>query len=380
MGFYVFHTNLAPYSMTQSVSGVFQSLARGGGFLRDPLRSFQSGPDDPAVPPDLIRAHGLVDGASVSGNVRPAGKGVQLASVETICGLTPTQFQERKRFDQLVAVDPSERFRLGDAGNVTMRVVELIAPIGKGTRGLIVAPPKAGKTQILEQIAQGIHASEPDARIIILLIDERPEEVTHFRRTVAGEVLASSNDQGRDAHVNLAELTLAHIRCELECGRDIVILLDSITRLSRAFNLHGSGSGRTMTGGLDVNALEIPRRLFGLARKIEKGGSVTVIATALVQTGSRMDDFIFEEFKGTGNSEIVLDRALAEARVFPAINLPASGTRKEELLYTAEEMHKLVLLRRALAGRDPKSAMLALLKLLEQTSTNADLLRRIKAK
>lgn len=380
MEFYVFHTNFAPYFMTQSVSGIFQSLARGGGFLRDPLRSFQPGPDDPAVPPDLIRAHGLVNGASVGGSVRPASKGVQLATVETICGLPPAQFQERKRFDQLVAVDPTERFRLGDAGNVTMRVVELIAPIGKGTRGLIVAPPKAGKTQILEQIAQGIHASQPDARIIILLIDERPEEVTHFRRTVTAEVLASSNDQGREAHVNLAELTLAHIRCELECGRDIVILLDSITRLSRAFNLHGAGSGRTMTGGLDVNALEIPRRLFGLARKIEKGGSVTVIATALVQTGSRMDDFIFEEFKGTGNSEIVLDRALAEARVFPAINLPASGTRKEELLYTAEEMHKLVLLRRALAGRDSKSAMLALLRLLEQTPTNADLLRRIKAR
>ena len=261
-----------------------------------------------------------------------------------------------------------------------MRVVDLIAPIGKGTRGLIVASPKSGKTILLEQMANAIRAAEPDARIIMLLIDERPEEVTHFRRSVQAEVLASSNDQGRDAHIALAELTLAHIRCELECGRDIVILLDSITRLSRASNLHGAGAGRTMTGGLDARALEMPRRFFGLARNIEKGGSVTVIATALVQTGSRMDESIFEEFKATGNSELVLDRALAEARIFPAINLLASGTRKEELLYPPEQLQKLALLRRALAGRDAKGAMTGLLKLLAKAPTNDELLRRLKAR
>ncbi|MBK8046147.1 MAG: transcription termination factor Rho [Anaerolineales bacterium] len=259
-------------------------------------------------------------------------------------------------------------------------LVELIAPIGKGTRGLIVAPPKTGKTILLEQLAQAIHASEPETRIIVLLIDERPEEVTHFRRSVGAEVLASSNDQTLESHTNLAELTMAHIRTELECGRNIVLLMDSITRLSRAFNLHGSGAGRTMTGGLDAKALDVPRRFFGLARNIEKGGSVTVIATALVQTGSRMDDFIFEEFKSTGNSELVLDRPLAEARVFPAINLLATGTRREELLYTPEQMEKLAIVRRWIAARDSKTAMTGLLELLKKAPSNDEFLRRIKSK
>ena len=348
--------------------------------MRDAVLSFRPGADDTWVPPKLVEQYGLVDGAVVSGPVRHGNKGPELADVESICGLAPAEFQARKRFDQLVAIDPNQRFRLGDAGQMSMRIVELIAPIGKGTRGLIVAPPKAGKTQILEKLATAIHASEPDARIIVLLIDERPEEVTHFRRNVPAEVLASSNDQPLAEHVNLAELTMAHIRCELECGRDIVVLLDSITRLSRAFNLHATGAGRTMSGGLDARALEIPRRFFGLARNIERGGSVTVIATALIQTGSRMDDLIFEEFKATGNSEIVLDRALAEARIFPAINLLASGTRHEELLYAPEQMEKLAILRRALAGRDPKSAMLGLLKLLDKAPTNDELLQRLKVR
>ncbi len=261
-----------------------------------------------------------------------------------------------------------------------MRVVELIAPFGKGTRGLIVAPPKAGKTQLLEEMTHALHASAPDARIILLLIDERPEEVTHFRRTVPAEVFASSNDQSLTDHTRLAEITMAHVRCELECGRDVVVLIDSLTRMTRAFNLAGRGAMRTMSGGIDARAFEIPRRFFGLARNIEKGGSVTVIATALVETGSRMDDLIFEEFKATGNSELKLDRALAEARIFPAINIKASGTRKEELLYTPAEMEKLTLLRRALADRDSKSALTGLLKLLEKAPTNEELLRRLKRK
>jgi transcription termination factor Rho len=259
-----------------------------------------------------------------------------------------------------------------------MRVIDLIAPIGKGTRGLIVAPPQAGKTQILEEMANSIHAVAPDTRVILLLIDERPEEVTHFRRAVRGEVFASSNDQPIDEHIRLAELVMAHVRCELECGRDIVVLVDSMTRLVRAFNLHGSGARRTLSGGLDAKAMEIPRRFFGLARAIENGGSVTVIGTALIETGSRLDDYVFEELKSTGNSEIVLDRSLAEARIFPAINLIASSTRKEELLYEAEQVKQLVALRRWLAKGSPKAAMVGLLNLLAKTPTNDELLKRIK--
>ena len=260
-----------------------------------------------------------------------------------------------------------------------MRLVVLIALIGKCPRVMIVSPPQSGKIRLLEDICNAIHASEAGSRIIVLLIDERPEEVTHFRRNVQAEVLASSNDQSLESHVNLAELTLAHIRCEMECGRDVVVLLDSITRLGRAFNLHSAGARRTMSGGLDANALEIPRKFFGLARNIEYGGSVTVIATALVETGSRMDDYIFEEFKGTGNSEIVLNRSLADARIFPAINISTSGTRKEELLYTADEMQALAALRRGLADKEPKQAMLEVLKLMDLAPTNEEVLQRLKA-
>jgi transcription termination factor Rho len=355
--------------------GVLKRLKQGGGFLRDPARSFLPESGDTWISSQLIREHGLVDGALVGGTVSRGQKGYQLTSVESVCGLPPETFQSRNRFDRLLPIDPTERFRLGDSGNITMRVIELIAPIGKGTRGLIVAPPKTGKTRILEEIANAINFSEPETRIVVLLIDERPEEVTHFRRNVKAEVLASSNDQSVDSHVNLAEMTLAHIRCELECGRDVVVLVDSITRMSRAFNLRGNGTNRTMSGGLGAQALEIPRRFFGLARNIEDGGSVTVVAMALVETGSRMDDLIFEEFKGTGNSEIVLDRALADARIFPAVNLLASSTRKEELLYQENEMVWLAALRRRLADSEPKTAMLALLKLLESASNNDELLR-----
>ena len=342
--------------------------------MRDPAHSFQLGARDVWVSSKLIREYNLVDGALVVGAFRGSRRGDQLVTVDSVCGVTPDQFRNRPRFDRLVAIDPKERIRIGDGGNITMRAVELVAPMGKGTRGLIVAPPKTGKTRILEELAHAIHAAQPQSRIIALLIDERPEEVTHFRRSVPAEVLASSSDQSVQAHVDVAEITLAHIRCELECGRDVVVLLDSITRLGRAFNLRGPGARRTMSGGLDARALEVPRRFFGLARNVENGGSVTVLATALVETGSRMDDHIFEEFKGTGNSEIVLDRSLAEARIFPAINILASGTRKEELLYSPEEMRGLVKLRRHLADLSPKDAMNTLIELLEKFETNEELL------
>lgn len=362
------------------VSGVLQVSPQGIGYLRDSLRAFAPSPTDTFVPAAFIRTYALVEGAGVKGVAGVTSGGPQLVSVETICGLAPERFAQRKPFEQLTAIDPRERFRLGDSGMLSMRVVELIAPFGKGTRALIVAPPKAGKTQLLEEMTHALHASAPDARIILLLIDERPEEVTHFRRTVPAEVFASSNDQSLSDHTRLAEITMAHVRCELECGRDVIVLIDSLTRMTRAFNLAGRGANRTLSGGIDARAFEIPRRLFGLARNIEHGGSVTIIATALVETGSRMDDLIFEEFKATGNSELKLDRSLAEARIFPAINIKASGTRKEELLYTPAEMEKLVLLRRALADRDSKSALTGLLKLLEKAPTNEELLRRLKRK
>jgi transcription termination factor Rho len=364
---------------SRAVSGVFKSTNKGGGLLLDPAISFQVAGDEAIVPSSLVRQFGLVDGAEVSGEARDTKQGLTLEKITSIAGADPTAFKARPTFARLVAVDPHERFNLGINGDASMRAVDLVAPIGKGTRGLIVAPPKAGKTIILQQIAAAIHKNDPDIRIVLLLLDERPEEVTHFRRSVPGQVLASSNDQSTRDHVALAELTLAHIRTELEMGHDVVVLVDSLTRMARAFNLQGAGSRRTLTGGVDAAALEMPRRFFGLARKIERGGSVTVIATALVGTGSAMDDLIFEEFKSTGNSELVLDRELAEARIFPAINLLSSGTRREDLLYGEEELAKLATLRRWLAKGSPKAAMNGLLKLFEQFPTNDELLAKLNA-
>lgn len=338
------------------------------------------------VPAKLIRDHRLSEGATVTGRIRETPvrggkKDPQLTMVETVCGLPPKDFQRRTPFRRLIAIDPTERFNLAVTGETAMRLIDLVAPIGKGTRGLIVAPPKAGKTVLLEQIAIAIRATDLETRLIVLLIDERPEEVTHLRRAIPGaEVFASSSDRPVKEHIELVELMLAHIRTELECGRDVVVLLDSLTRLVRAFNLKGSRAGRsrTLSGGVEAEALQIPRRFFGLARNIENGGSVTILATVLVDTGSRMDQFIFEEFKGTGNSEIVLDRSLAEAYIFPAINLPASGTRKEERLYSPDTSRRLVKLRRALAGHPPKDAMLYLQNLLAKYPTNTELLQSIK--
>jgi transcription termination factor Rho len=330
------------------------------------------------VPPRLVREHKLPEGAAVTGPVRDGKLGPELAIVETVCGLTPEAFQRRTPFNELVAVNPCDRFDLAVTGEMAMRLIDLVAPIGKGTRGLIVSPPKAGKTVLLEQIGRAIRTGDPETKLIILLIDERPEEVTHFRRSLDAEVFASSSDQPLREHVELAELMLAHIRTELECGHDIVVLLDSLTRLSRTFNLRGAGSGRTMSGGLDAGALEIPRRFFGMARNVENGGSVTILATILIDTGSRLDQLIFEEFKGTGNSEIVLDRALAEARIFPAINLLASSTRKEELLYSPDDSRRIARLRRLLADRKPQDALESLIQLLDKYPTNQEFLQSIR--
>jgi transcription termination factor Rho len=360
--------------MSQTASGVVEVLKGRGGFLRDPARSFQRDAKDTFVPQKTIERFALVTGAAVVGSIRSAKKGPQLVEVERVCGLSPEAFARRTPFAKLQAINPERRFRLGDGGNPSMRIVDMFAPIGRGTRGLIVAAPKTGKTQLLEDLARSIQSDAPDTRVVVLLIDERPEEVTHFRRQVSAEVLASSSDQSLEQHVRLANMCMAQVRCELECGRDVVVLVDSITRMGRAFNSHGSDSGRTMSGGLDSRALEIPRKFFGMARNVEDGGSITVLATALIETGSRMDDLIFEEFKGTGNSEIVLDRSLAEARVFPAIKVSATGTRRDELLYGEAEMTAINKLRRHALGLPPRQAIEELLKYLDKFPTNEDLL------
>jgi transcription termination factor Rho len=363
--------------MSNNVSGVVEIVERRGAFLRNPDRNLQADRGDPFVPPPLISRFGLVTGAVVCGAAQMDKQGPKLADVETICGQTPQEFKARTPFAQLEAINPNRRFHLGVAGNVSMRIVDMFAPIGRGTRGLIVAPPKTGKTRLLEELTIAIHADAPAARIVVLLIDERPEEVTHFRRQVPAEVLASSSDQSVDTHVRLANLCMAQVRCELECGHEVIVMVDSITRMGRAFNQHGSGSGRTMSGGLDSRALEIPRKFFGMARNVENGGSVTVVASALIETGSRMDDLIFEEFKGTGNSEIVLDRSLADSRVFPAINLRSTGTRRDELLFSAEELNAINKIRRRVLDMPPQQAIEELLKLVEKYPTNEELLKSI---
>ncbi len=363
--------------MSNTATGVIEVLDRRGGFLRNPERSFHPDRADAFVSQQMIGRFGLVTGALVSGPVKQGGKGPSLTDVETVCGLPPEEFRGRTPFAKLLAVNPEGRFRLSVGGNPSMRIVELFAPIGRGTRGLIVAPPKTGKTRLLEELAIAIHADAPEARIVVLLVDERPEEVTHFRRQVPAEVLASSSDQSVQEHVRLVNMCMAQVRCEIECGHHVVLLVDSITRMGRAFNVHGSGSGRTMTGGLDSRALEIPRKFFGMARNVEHAGSVTVLATALVETGSRMDDLIFEEFKGTGNSEIVLDRPLADARVFPAINLRTTGTRRDDLLYSEADLRALNKLRRQVIDMPPPQAIEGLLKLLEKYPTNEELLKSL---
>jgi len=357
------------------ITGVIEVLQKGGGFLRDANRSFTPDRSDIFVPQKLIRKYNMSTGAVIAGASGRGPKGPVLTAVKSVCGMSPEEFSGRTPMKQLTALNPEKRFNLGKSGNPTMRIIDLVAPIAHGTRGLIVAPPKTGKTTILENLATAVYEDSPETRIVVLLIDERPEEVTHFRRATPAEVLASSSDQSVADHVRLAQLAMSQAVREVECGHDVVVLVDSITRMGRAFNQSGKGSGRTMSGGLDSQALEIPRKFFGMARNIENGGSLTVIATALIDTGSRMDDMIFEEFKGTGNSEIVLDRNLAENRIYPAIDLRASGTRRDELLFSDDEFDALTILRRRAAAAPPKPAMEGMLKLMEKWDTNETLLK-----
>ncbi len=362
------------------ITGILKRLPNHQFAIRTAERSYRAERMEITVAPALVRRMSLAEGAAVTGKVElHKGKRVMTA-IESVCGMMPEAFAKRPGFADLVAVDPRERFDLGSSGNESMRIVDLIAPIGKGTRQLIVSPPKAGKTVLLEQIVGAIEQTSPETRILVLLIDERPEEVTLFRRAVSrAQVVASTIDNEAREHVELSRLMLAHIQTELECGRDIVVVIDSLTRMARAFNTaggrRGEFRGHTMTGGLEAGVLEIPRRLFGLARKVENGGSVTIIATCLIDTGSRMDQLIFEEFKGTGNSEIVLDRSLAEARIFPAIDIPASGTRKEAALYTPDQTRGLATLRRVLSSYNPKQAAEAMKKLLATYPNNTQFLK-----
>jgi len=364
---------------TVELRGVLQLLEAGHGQLRSPAADYAPEPTDPVVPRSIIRDLGLSDGVELQGlgieSERP-GRAPCLAEVRSINGAAPSEWPPKMAFKDLVAEDPTERIRLeSDSSEISTRVVDLIAPIGKGQRCLIVAPPKAGKTVLLQKIAHSISENHPEIHLIVLLIDERPEEVTDMRRTVRGDVIASSSDEMARNHVQIAEIVLEHARRLVESGRDVVVLLDSITRLSRAYNAEQRSSGRVLSGGIDARTMEKPRRFFGAARNVVDGGSLTVIGTALVDTGSRMDDVIFQEFKGTGNTEIVMDRTLFERRIFPCIDISASGTRKEEKLFTEEEHAKVTLLRRAMAPLRAAEAMQLLTQRLEKYADNATFLR-----
>jgi len=355
---------------------------KGYGFLRDPAKNYAAQPGDAYVGGHLISRFHLRPGMLVAGRSEAAhhqaSAGPRLATIEHIDHIEVEKYKPRE-FEELTPIDPREWLRLETGAEpLTTRVMDLLTPIGRGQRGLIVAPPRTGKTILLQHIALAVAHNYPEMHIIMLLIDERPEEVTDMRRKVKGEVLASSSDRDVVQHVRLAELALDRARRLTEQGRDVFLLLDSLTRLARAYNKQVGTSGRTMTGGIDIRALEIPKRLFGTARAFEEGGSLTVMGTALIETGSRMDDIIFQEFKGTGNMELVLERKLADRRVFPAMDIQQSGTRKEELLLGPEIMKRVILLRRSLTQLHPVAAMESLVKALERYKSNAEFLGHIE--
>lgn len=369
----------------QNASGVLEINEKGFGFLRQPESNLLPSRNDVFVPRTLIQQFKLREGVQISGHSSPSTNGRggpqadQLKTIESINGTDPGRYAQTREFTKLTSIDPNERLELSAGNpNMSMRVLDLITPIGKGQRGLIVAPPKTGKTTLIEEIAEAVADNHPDIHLVMLLIDERPEEVTHMKRRVRGEVIASSADQNAEYHLQIAKLVHERVKRMVECGQDVVMLLDSITRLARASNRETSRRGRTMSGGVDSRALEFPRKFFGAARKAEEGGSLTIIATALIDTGSQMDEVIFQEFKGTGNLELVLDRRLSERRIFPSVDITKSGTRKEEKLFDPGVMPQINLLRRALAGKKPIEAMELLLKGLTETKDNPEFLARLK--
>jgi len=357
--------------------GVLEVLQDGFGFLRSPESNYLAGPDDIYVSPTQIRKFGLRTGDTVEGEIRSPRDGERyfaLLKVSTINFQDPESARHKVHFDNLTPLYPESRFNieLADptAKDRSGRVIDIVSPLGKGQRGLIVAPPRTGKTVLLQNIAHAIESNHPDCYLMVLLIDERPEEVTDMQRTVKGEVISSTFDEPATRHVAVSEMVIEKAKRLVEHGRDVVILLDSITRLGRAYNTVVPSSGKVLTGGVDANALQRPKRFFGAARNIEHGGSLTIIATALIDTGSRMDEVIFEEFKGTGNSEVVLDRKVADKRVFPAIDILKSGTRKEELLVDKGQLQKMYVLRRILNPMGAQDAIEFLLDKLRQTKTN----------
>ncbi len=359
--------------------GVVEILQDGFGFLRSPDANYLAGPDDIYVSPSQVRRFSLKTGDTVEGEIRAPKDGERyfaLLKVNRVNFIDPEEAKHKVHFDNLTPLYPDEPFKMEivdpDNKDFSGRVIDLVAPIGKGQRGLIVAPPRTGKTVLLQNIAKSIAANHPECYMIVLLIDERPEEVTDMQRSVKGEVVSSTFDEPASRHVQVAEMVIEKAKRLVEHGRDVVILLDSITRLGRAYNTVVPSSGKVLTGGVDANALQRPKRFFGAARNIEEGGSLTIISTALIDTGSRMDEVIFEEFKGTGNSEIVLDRKIADKRVFPAIDILKSGTRKEELLVTPELLKKTFVLRRILNPMGTTDAMEFLLDKLRSTKDNSE--------
>ncbi len=365
--------------------GVLEILQDGFGFLRSADSSYLAGPDDIYVSPSQIRRFQLRTGDTISGKIRPPKEGERyfaLLKVSEINFEKPENAKNKVLFENLTPLFAKERLTMergnGSTEDITARVIDLAAPIGKGQRGLIVSPPKAGKTMLLQNIAQSITANNPDVYLIVLLIDERPEEVTEMARTVRGEVVSSTFDEPASRHVQVAEMVIEKAKRLVEHKKDVVILLDSITRLARAYNTVVPSSGKVLTGGVDANALHRPKRFFGAARNIEEGGSLTIIATALVETGSRMDDVIYEEFKGTGNMEIHLDRRIAEKRIYPSININRSGTRREEFLMKPDELQKVWILRKLLHPMDELAAIEFLLDKLKDTKTNAEFFDSMK--
>ncbi|MBI4377985.1 MAG: transcription termination factor Rho [Nitrospinae bacterium] len=363
--------------------GVLEILPDGFGFLRAPSYNYLPGPDDIYVSPSQIRKFDMRTGDTISGQVRHPKEGERyfaLLKVEAINFEDPEAAKEKILFDNLTPLYPMERIRLETTnGDLSPRVLDLINPIGKGQRGLIVAPPRTGKTMLLQSIANSITNNHPEIILIVLLIDERPEEVTDMQRSVRGEVVSSTFDEPAQRHVQVAEMVMEKAKRLVEHKKDVVILLDSITRLARAYNTIAPPSGRVLSGGIDANALQRPKRFFGAARNIEDGGSLTIIATALVDTGSRMDDVIFEEFKGTGNMEVHLDRRLVDKRIFPAIDIHASGTRKEELLLSKEDLNRVWILRKVLQPLGPVESMELLLEKMRETKTNKKFLEAMNA-
>jgi transcription termination factor Rho len=366
-------------------NGVLEILQDGFGFLRSEDSSYLAGPDDIYVSPSQIRRFSLRTGDTVDGKIRPpkdSERYFALLKVSEINYEKPENAKNKVAFENLTPLHPNERMTLergnGSTEDITARVIDMVAPLGKGQRGLIVSPPKAGKTMLLQNVAQSITSNHPECYLIVLLIDERPEEVTEMARSVQGEVISSTFDEPASRHVQVAEMVIEKARRLVEHKRDVVILLDSITRLARAYNTVVPSSGKVLTGGVDANALQRPKRFFGAARNIEEGGSLTILATALIDTGSRMDDVIYEEFKGTGNQEIHLDRKIAERRIYPSININRSGTRREELLTDAAELQKMWILRKLLHPMDELAAMEFLLDKLKATKSNAQFFESMK--